>query len=278
MLSVDQNGKFSSRDVTPGEYRLVVRPGRGVAGSVVGGLAPTPPSSEFANMPITVSSDMEDIVVMTRPGLSIIGQIVFAEPPPSLPSGLRVAPTAPDNVMTFNVPPAATVGKDLQFTISDIFGPLLLRAIGLPSGYVMKSVMLGATDITDTPTEFKPEDNKRLQIVVTSRVAALEGVVTGDDERPPDALLLLFPEEREGWKSRSTRVRTVNVRNGKFTLPGMLPGTYYVVALPQESVMIPPNVGPEFYEPFTKIATTVVLAEGEKRTIDLRIMMPPDGR
>lgn len=274
MLPVDASGKFTSRDITPGDYRLVVRP-YDVSPSNTPSGSPPPGSRrpEFANMPITVASDMEDIVVMTGPGLSITGQVVFAEQPPPATPGLRIITYIPERTVAIGPPPAAAVEKDLHFTLNDIFGPLLIRPIGLPPGHAVKAVMLGSTDISDTATEFRADDNRRLQIILTSRVAALEGVVTGDGGGPADATLLLFPDERESWNSNSIRVRTVNVRNGKFNLPALLPGTYYAVAVPPDSVTVV-DMGPEFYEPFTKTATTVVLAEGEKRTIELRIAMP----
>jgi hypothetical protein len=278
-MSFDQNGTFTIRDVTPGDYRLFVRPGGGPP-PPPGSQAQGVPKPEYAVVPISVSSDIEDLVVVTKPGVSVIGEVVFAEgPPATLPSGLRIVGTPAERTMMMGPQPSGVVGANLQFTLNDAFGPLFVRvAAGLPRGYAVKEVRLGSTDISDTPVEFKAEDSKRLQVVLTSRVATLEGTVTDDDGAPvDDALVLIIPEEKSSWRMGSPRLRTLSgFKEGKYSSPAVLPGRYFVVAVPRERFSPGIDPRPDYFEPFTRDATAVVLNDGETRTVDLRVARPAD--
>lgn len=274
-MSADQTGKFTIRDVVPGEYRLVVRPGN---------MGPpqeqpqTPQRSEYANIPVSVSADIENLVVVTQPGTSITGHVVFAEgTPPNPPSGLRVMTQPAERMMMMGSAPTASVGANLQFTLNELFGTHFLRVIGLPPGHALKAVMLGQTDITDSPVEFKPEHNKQLQIVVTSRASTLEGIVTDDNGEPAtETLILMIPEDKTSWRMGSSRMRTTGIlKAGQFSVSGVLPGRYHVIALPRDRFYPNPDLGADFFEPLTKEATTVVIGEDEKRTVDLRVTKPP---
>ena len=266
----DVSGKFTIRDVVPGEYRLVVRPmDRPPSESP----QPGQPPRETAAVPLSVSSDIEDLVVVTQPGATVSGQIVFAEgAPAAVPSGLRVMTQPADRWMMMGPPPSATVGATLQFTLNDVSGSHLIRLAGLPPGFAMKAVMLGATDVTDTPVELKPAHSRQLQIVVTSRASTLEGIVTDDRGEPASELTVLaIPEDKASWKVGSLRMRMTGAMKGKFELKGLLAGRYHVVALPRGRLYLNPDTEPEAFEALIKEATTVVIGEDEKRTVDLRV-------
>jgi protocatechuate 3,4-dioxygenase beta subunit len=274
-LSVDASGKFTIRNVTPGEYRLVVRPG---SMGPPDPQAPAPARPEHASVPLSVTADIDDLVVVTQPGVTVTGQVVFAEgTPANPPTGLRVNTQAGERMMMYGPPPNAAVGANQQFTLNDLFGPILVRMGGLPAGYAMKAVMLGSTDITDTPVEFKAEHSKLLQIVVTSRASTLEGVVLDDNGEPAsDVLILAIPEDKASWRMGSPRLRMGSVQKaGHFSINGLVAGRYHVVALQRERVYLGPDTSPDFFEALTKEATTVVIAEDEKRTVDLRVSKGP---
>jgi hypothetical protein len=278
-MAVDPAGAFSMRDVLPGDYTIVVRPERrGVAGAQIGDGAPqSRAAAEFAEMPITITSDLENIVVVTRPGVSIAGQVVLEDGSSPRATAMRVSAQPSPRAMYFGHTASATIAADLRFTLDDLFGPVQVRLAGPPAGYAVKNVMLGGTDITDTYTEFKPGDSGRLQIVLTSRIGSLEGTATGDGG-DAEGFVLLLPQDRAAWTLRSARTRTVPLRSGRFSIDGLLAGTYYAVALSRPAVTLPPDAGPEALEPLVKLATMVVVAEGEKRTVDLRMAEMPEVR
>lgn len=278
--NVDASGKFTIRDVVPGEYRLVVRP------AFTGPPSEQPPQKgqprpEYATVPLSVSADIEDLVVVTQPGTTVSGQVVFAEgTPPTVPSGIRIMAQPGERMMMMGPSPNVVVGSNLQFTLTDMFGPQLIRVSGLQPGHALKAVMLGATEITDTPVEFKPDHSRQLEVVVTTRASTLDGIVTNDRGEPAEEVMVLaIPEDKSSWKVGSPRLRMTGVtKGGKFELRGLLAGRYYVVAFPRGRVFLTPDLAPEAFEPLVKDATAVVVGEDDKRTIDLRLAKDPQER
>jgi hypothetical protein len=266
----DATGKFTIRDVVPGEYRLVVRP---MGGPQPESPQPGQPPRETATVPLSVSSDIDDLVVVTQPGATVSGQVVFAEgAPATAPSGLRVLTQPGDRWMTMGPPPSATVGTNLQFTLNDLSGSHLIRLAGLPPGFAVKAVMLGATDVIDTPVELKSTHSRQLQIVVTGRASTIDGTVTDDRGEPASELTVMaIPEDKAFWKVGSSRMRMTGAMKGKFELRGMLAGRYHVVAVPRGRLYLNSDTEPEAFEALIKEATTVVIGEDEKRTVDLRV-------
>jgi hypothetical protein len=273
------DGKFIIRDVIPGEYRLVVRPN-----------GPSSPSDEanakglrpeYATVPLNVVSDIDDLVVVTQPGVSIVGRVVVAEGTPATLPRIRVQAQPGDrSSFMMGPPPNTTSGADGQFTLNDVYGPLLIRGYpqgdgpGTMPGYTLKAVMLGGTDITDTPVEFKPEHSRHLEIVLTSRASTLEGTVTDENGAPAeDVMVLLIPEDKTSWRSGSARLRMTGLqKEGRFSATRLLAGRYHAIAIPREGFFLSPDAAPEIFEQLVKDATPVVVNEDETRTIDLRVV------
>ena len=274
-----QNGKFTIRDVVPGDYRLVVRPmqmGRPQEdqGTTKG------PRPEYATIPLSVASDIDDLVVMTQPGVSIVGRAVFAEGAPATVPSVRISTQPGDRTMMYGPSPSATSTADGTFTLNDLFGPVLLRggvmggSPGNPPVYTLKAIMLGGTDITDTPVEFKTEHSRHLEVVFTSRASTVEGAVTDDNGAPAsDVMVVMIPEDKAGWRVTSPRMRMAPpLKEGRFSLPRVLAGRYHIVAVPREAVYLSPDTGSEVFEQLIKEATAVTVGEDEKRSVDLRVV------
>jgi hypothetical protein len=274
-VSFEPGGRFTIRNVVPGEYRFVVRPqGMGGPPPPPGTQGDKPVPSEYASVPLTINSDIQDVVVVTRPGGTVSGDIVFAEGPPlTPPSGLRVMTTPGDRMMFMGAPSNGEVGTNMQFVLKDVFGPVYIRIGGVPRGYALKEVRLGREEITDVPVEFSGQHKEQLRVVLTNRVGTVEGTVTDDDGAvPADFVVMAIPEEQSAWRMGSPRLRMSGMpQDGKFSIQGLLPGRYYVLALPRERMAFGPEPAPEFFEQLTKEATPVVLNDGETRTVELRL-------
>ena len=271
-FSTDEQGRFQMRNIAPGTYRLMIRPRP--PGSE--GASTTDPT-ESANIPLTVSADIENLVIVTTPGITITGQIVFEQGPPSpMPTQMRVFTASAEPGMDFGMnPQPAVVQPDLTFTIKGMMGEYLLRA-GVPNVF-LKSVVVGGEDVTDTPHEFKPQD--RVTIVLTSRASTLEGTVTDTKGTPaPEMAVMVFSEDKAAWRMNSLRTRRASSDStGHFRIPGLLPGRYYILAAPRERLMVPPSVDLSFFESLIKDATTVLIGEDEQRTVDLKVVASSEG-
>src|SRR5262245_31767323 len=230
-FSTDEQGRFQMRNIAPGNYRLTVRqqtpPGpRNPDGS-------PQDTAEFASVPLSINNDMDNLLVVLSPGATITGSIVLegGAPQSSSPQAFRVNALIgdPDAMVGMPGPSPAVVKPDLTFTMKGFMGELLLRANA--SSYYMKSVTLGAEDITDTPHEFKNGD--RVTITLTSRSSTLEGTVTDDAGKPvTDAGILLFSDDKASWRLNSIRTRrNAADPSGRFRLTGLPSGRYFLIAV-----------------------------------------------
>jgi hypothetical protein len=228
-------------------------------------------------MPVTIGSDLDDVLVTTSAGVTITGNIVVEGtlplPSPGQVTPLRVTATFGDPEASVGEPNAqpATVSPDMTFTVKGLSGAVLLRAFGLQQA-IVKNVQLGAEDITDTPHEFKPGD--RVTIVLTTQGSTLEGMVTDAAGKPvTDAGLILFSDDKSAWRSNSVHTRRGGTQaTGRYRMPGLLPGRYYLVAVPRERLNgLTIGADPSVFELLSKEATTVVIGQDEQRTVDLKV-------
>jgi hypothetical protein len=236
----------------------------------------TDDANEFAAMTVMVTdSDVEDVVIATKPTVNVTGQIVFESGAPPLKPGAVTVNLAAVNprAMSFTQTHPATVGADLQFTIRRIGGEFMLRPAGLPERWILKAVLRGTDDITDKPVEFRAEDSGRVRVIVTNRWASITGTISNDRGEPMrDYRVVVFSEDRAAWFGRATRFRIAGVmQDGRFAARGLPGGRYYVAAVPIARMISDFEIDAAFLEPLVKDATFVVLGDDEERQVDLKV-------
>jgi len=267
----NEQGRFVVAGIEPGEYRLLVGPG------LASGLAYVHSRAEFAEIPLTITADMPDLVVVTQPGISMAGQVIFSERPVDL-SKMRVAFRRPETLPPSSREIVATMDSEFRFSASEFFGPQLVRVADLPAGWVLKAVTLAGTDITDVPTVFKREDHGQLQVVLSSKASSLEGTVRGEGSSPPaDAMVYVFSEDRSGWRMSSPRTHKSDAgANGKFTVGGLAAGRYYAIAVARDGFRPPANPGESFFGLLSRDATPFVIGDDDRRTLELPLWRWPE--
>lgn len=264
-------GNFTIRNVPPGQYELIARwsPPR-QPGTMVRG---PDPDLEFVSLPIDVgSSNLDGIVLVTQPAPVITGEVVFDEPPPQFHQAM-IGVQVTNRGGSVGAPRVQVKGT--QFTITNAFSPVILRA-SFPAGptWGLKAILLRGRDITDVPTSFTAQDSGHLQVIFTARAASLEGTVVGDDGRPTDrAAVVLFGQDPSTWQWRSSFYRTTRgLKDGAFTASGLREGSYYIAAVPLELSVSLAQPTAEFLESLSKVATAVTLNSAEKRRVDLTVL------
>jgi hypothetical protein len=217
-----------------------------------------------------------------KPTVNVAGRLDFE---PAAPAAL------PADALSIGVQPkdrsvntqlfirAAPVASDLTFTMRRMAGEWLLRPSGRAlSGWALKAVMLGDTDITDVPTEFKAEDSGRLRVLLTDRASELAGSVTNDKGQPAACRVVLFGEDKATWFSASIRFRLGFAgRDGRFSVKGLRPGRYYLIALPPERPIDDQSVDAAMLGSLIREATVVVLGDDEQRVVDLKLASKEGG-
>ena len=272
--SVDPQGRFSFMPQPPGAYRLTARR-----------LSENREATlEFGSTPLTLTdTDVDDVVLTMKPTVAISGRVAFdgGVPPEVAAHALTIRAQPPRrDPYADSQPSPGPVGPDLTFTVRHLAGELLLRPSGgLPGGWSLKAVLLGAEDITDAPREFRADDSGRIQIVLTNRWSELSGVVTGDKgERTLSGTVVLFGEDRATWFAESSRMHASRItKDGRFVLRGLRAGRYHVVALPPGVRWDFQQIDKAALETYAADAIAVTLGEDERRQVDLRLASPAGG-
>jgi protocatechuate 3,4-dioxygenase beta subunit len=167
-----------------------------------------------------------------------------------------------------------------RYTVSASIPPATPGPGAIPSSWTLKSATLGGRAVSDDGLEIGAEDISGLVITFTDQTTELTGSVT-DGKGQPDrnAEIVVFPADSMGWKQgivNARRLRTMrSSTTGQFTLSGLPPGEYFIVAVNSEAAGEWQD--PKFLESLTRVATRVALTDGEKKTQSLisRVVRQP---
>ncbi|HTG90339.1 MAG TPA: carboxypeptidase-like regulatory domain-containing protein [Vicinamibacterales bacterium] len=235
---------------------------------------------EFASMPLTVSGDIDNLTVVTTPGVTMSGRVVFpgqTTPQSNMqvvanPSAGASSPVA--MMMAARALGGGRVNQDGTFELRGLAGPRLIRVQGVPSGWALKSVTVEGNEVTDTPFEFKPGTSvSGVVITMTNRLTEVTGGVRDSRGQPvADYVLVAFAEDTKLWGAQSRFVQTARPnQNGAFTIKGLPPGRYMaaVVAALENGMQNDPAV----LEQLRIGAQNFSLTEGQ--TLNLNLTMGP---
>lgn len=281
----DKNGNFMLNNVAPGEYTLQVR-GMQITTTSEGGdrmvftMTRTvggggDGNSEFGSTPLIVGGDdVSNVMIVTSKGTSVSGRVVFEGAKPSNTAPVRVSAVATDadGPMAMSGG-SSSITAEGTFEMKGMMGPRLFRVNGLPPGWVLKSVTVNGTDVTDDGIDIKgSEPVTGMEIVVSQKGTEVNGGVTGSDSRPAtDYTLVLFSEDEDKWKAPMTRYVT-GVRpnhEGRFQVKNIPPGNYYAIAV--EYIPQGDWNDPEVLDRLKARATRFRLDEGGVKTLDLKL-------
>ena len=270
------SGTFTVSDVIPGDYEVSAALGRGSNSRQPDEREPLWGSQRFE----VTTADVEGLVIVMKPAVTVKGRVLYED----IPSTPRTGPLeiiASDHGRGFNrgMNPPVAVAQDGSFELTNLFGPVVVKAEGAaPRGYVLKSVLYAGRDITDVPTEFDGNPAHDLQVVFTSRTAELSGRVLDDaGNAVTQASVIRFPADPGRWKNLPGFPIGSGVRNGTYRLISLPAGEYFVLAVSPGATR--ELVFPEDYERLAAVAERITLLENDRRIGDLRLTtIPPRKR
>src|SRR5262249_52027456 len=137
--------------------------------------------------------------------------------------------------------------------------------------WILKSVTVGGTDISDTPFELKPAQNvDNVTVVLTDRTTELAGTVRDAQNAGTSGVTVIaFSTESQYWRAQSRRISTSRTgQTGEYRIRGLPAGDYYVMAV--DDVEQGEWFDPAYLDSVKDKATRVTLNEGDKKTLDLR--------
>jgi hypothetical protein len=109
-------------------------------------------------------------------------------------------------------------------------------------------------------------------VELTDQPAEITGTVQNRAGAPdPDAGVLLFSTDRTRWRDARSATRTFRAvrvsKAGRFSVPAVLPGEYFVVAVPDEGTIDFPDT--KFMEAMAPLARKISIAAGDKQAVTL---------
>jgi hypothetical protein len=270
---VRADGTFRLINVPPGEYMLDVqqRP-QNLQNLNLSAL-------EFASVPLSVSTDVDGLSIVTTPGVTVSGRVVFQGSSTQKPGprGIQVTATSPSGLPSLiafagRALGSGRVNNDGTFELRGLAGPQLIRAGGVPTGWTVKSVSLEGADITDAPFDFKPGSNlTEIVVTLTDRVTEIAGAVSDSRGQPvADYVLVVFPEDAKLWGAPSRYVATSRPnQNGTFSIKGLPPARYLAAAVPSLENGMQNDVA--VLGRLRSRAESFSLAEGQTLTLNLEM-------
>ena len=294
----DKEGRFSFSGIPPGQYTLFARatpkggkPLEANAREAAEFLASTKDEAKRATIAGNLAAAaqvwaMTDIAVDGRelngvqlalqPGMTISGQVLIESasgPPPSLTRlSLTVAQVGQHFTGEGMEPPPAAVDANGRFTIRGVMpGRYRIAAAGgVPSGYTIKSAMVGGVDVLDTPIELTGnEQPSGVVVTFSTRATELNGVVQDDANQPVAGVTVIaFSAEERYWVPESRRIAAMRPSSdGKFVMKNLPPGDYRLAAVTDV------EQGQWFDPAFLRtlgVFSTFAVSEGGKVTQNIR--------
>jgi hypothetical protein len=268
-----RDGTFTFRNVPPGSYVLQAF-GPPVPGGNPGGLG----QATFGWLPVTVNgTNLTNLIVRVTAGTAARGRIIFDdEEGRPKPGDVMVFPRP----VEFNSapvmgggPPPSVVHDDFTFEVRAMNGLRVVWVNVRAPGWTVKRVSLDGKDVTDVPLDFRTKDVEGLEALLTRRGATVSGNVTDAEGAPVwEYAVIVFAEEPSRWAFPSRFVAVARPsQDGRFKVEGLPPENYLAIAVPS---VAGPEQSPEFLESLVRDATRVALAEGEAKTLTLKLVKP----
>lgn len=261
------DGSFTISNVTAGAYRLT-------AMTMPAGIAPGS-AREFATVDLGVGErDVTNLVLPLGKGATARGRLV-ADKDAAFDFPLdrvRVGTAVDFDAGLLALSGSTQVKDDGTFEIPGLTGSKRLQAYGFPDSWMLKAIRSKDGDVTEQRVTFTgTETVDGFEVVLTNRVTAVTGTVTDDQQRPvKDYAVGIFSDDPAHWgisPGRMTIVRSDD--DGRYSVRGLMPGRYLAVAMPE---LDRDEFGDtEYLERLRPLATPITLAEGEAKTLDLRL-------
>lgn len=229
----------------------------------------SPNRSSTALVPIDVrAGDIGDMIVACPERIAIHG-IVRVDATTNLSGSPRI------NLQSADIPGSGygtVMKRDGTFALHDFLPGRYRVEIGsLPDGFFLRSAKLGTRDVLEDGIVIDGTVSDSLDLVLSDKAAALNGVVLDDDQKAvTGALVVIIPAGgRLGREDLYIAASTAD--NGTFKMQRLTPGDYEVYAWPYADA-IDNYRDPDFIHIYQARATSLHLEPAATPHINLRLL------
>ncbi len=272
-------GQFEIGGVAPGAYTLIVQ-------APMRGLDDTDPLAlEAAMQPLTVEGEDVSLTVTTSPGSTARGRLIIEGATAAALANRELRITAAPvawgpSVMIGGPGGRGRVKEDLTFEVSGLRGSQVLYVPMLPEGWWVKDVRVEGQSVVDGFDFGLGRTFTGVEIVVSARPTGLTGTVTlPTGATADDYAVVLFPEDEARWEQTGPGVPSARVvragMNGAFRLPGIRPGSYYVLAVPADQAEMQMVSEPDTLRAMAGRARVVEVEDGVMAPVTLTLVERP---
>jgi hypothetical protein len=254
--SLSPDGRFEIRAVAPGSYILTA--------AVFG-----PDGSLLARQPLEVgSADISGLELQLTPGIEVKGR-VRAEAGELNLTSLRPQLQPRAQNMSFGGGGGEPAKEDGTFSVRNVApDEYTVNVFGVPDGWYIKAVRFGEQEVLFTGIDLSAGAPGILDILLSPSGAQVDGIVADSDGKPLEGVTVaLVPETDRRGVSHLYRSTTTD-RAGRFSLRGLTPGEYRLLAW--EQVEPGAYLDPDFLQPFESKGERVSLMEGERESKQLK--------
>ena len=276
-----RDGRFILNSVQPGSYvvtaQLAAAPGGGGASPAAGVLT--------GFVEVTTDGRESDVSITLRRGVRVDGRLLFETrgvlTPPTDASRVRIslspALRAEGEYVVFGAGPAVMPDAAGAFVFPSVepgrYRPTITVPGGTPAnpGWFVKSVMVNGREWSDAMIAVGADAAANIVVTLTDRPTEVSGTMQDASGRPaPEYFLVAFPEDRSLWRPQSPHIQQLRPgADGSFAFRGLPPGAYLIAAV--TDVEPADLADPVFLESLRSSSSAVTVAEGEKKTLNLRV-------
>lgn len=226
-----------------------------------------PPSGAAASEVSVAGNAATDVVLTLEPLRSVFGRVMF-EGSERKPSQVLVSlPGLGGTPGIFNVKAA----PDGSFTIPNVAPGRYTISVSVASPWELASASTGGVDALDFSFEMpRGRDVGDLAITVRDRPIELAGSVTDSaGQLVGDRTVVVFAADERLWPFGQSRIQASPLYDGRFVFTRFRAGTYRIAVV--EGVEPEEWLDPEFLKRLIPASVLVTLADGDKKTQDLRV-------
>ena len=274
-LPYKQDGTFELTNVPPGEYWVTAR--IPVPMSLVKPGEPLPPVP-VARAPVDINyRDVDNIVLTFAPFVSVKGRLsVDGQPPSTLPGldSIRIA-LVPPRAGTANIGGIPGIHTPIQpdgtFTYPSLIPDVYRVTIGgLPPDAFVKQARHGNVDVLNNSMKISGSDSDPINVLISLKGGRIDGRVVDERGKPvANITAVLVPDK---LRHRTDLYKTATTEaNGHFTIRGITPGEYSVVA--QAKLEPYAYFDPDFLKQFEKQSELVRISESSKAVVNVKAIV-----